>query len=287
MDGSDAAPPESLVSDSDAAEDPRPWQGVLTDAAAPLVAAERRLVREVDRVATGARKVLDVSPPGRSRRRRARARQPLPNLFELHPELQRAARRELGMRTVPVAEILGTAVEGPAQRGGDFLPIRRLRGTDWEARWQRINRAIEELVTLPPVELIKAADGYWVVDGHNRVAAAIRHEQVEVDARVIEYRVPGTSSAERPTAVAAVLGGTQALRAAGQGRPSRTSASVERADQVGELGPSILAAATPGSILREQAADAQESQHTHQREERARAHDVEHGDVHQADQAAP
>jgi hypothetical protein len=99
--------------------------------------------------------------------------EPLANLWELHPEAKRAAIRELGIRSVSVGDIDGTAVEGPGQRGGDFLPLSDRRSEDWRARWQRILRANERLEALPPVELIKFGDGYWVVDGHNRVAAAL------------------------------------------------------------------------------------------------------------------
>ena len=92
---------------------------------------------------------------------------------------------------MPVDQILGTAVEGPPQRGGDFLPLKRRRSADWRGRWQRILSALERLEALPPVELIKFGDDYWVVDGHNRVAAALYIGQVELDAVVEELRLPG------------------------------------------------------------------------------------------------
>ena len=49
--------------------------------------------------------------------------------------------RELGLMSVPVDEIIGTAVMGPAQRGLDFQPLPPFRSKNWEARWQRIRRA--------------------------------------------------------------------------------------------------------------------------------------------------
>jgi hypothetical protein len=150
------------------------------------------------------------------------AHQPLPNLWEEHPESSRAAIRDLGLRSVPVAEIKGTAVAGPAQRGGDFLPLRDRRGDDWRARWRRILQANERLKPLPPVELIKFGDAYWVVDGHNRVGAALYIGQDEIDAVVRELRLPGMP-AEPKTPIAGVLEGSLDLRAAGEGRLTKTA----------------------------------------------------------------
>lgn len=180
----------------------------IADAAAPMLAAARR--------------VIDERPGARVRRVRRLAHQPLPNLWEQHPEAHRAAIRELGLRSVPVVEVRGTAVAGPAQRGGDFLPLRDRRGDDWRSRWQRILAANERLVALPPVELIKFGDDYWVVDGHNRVAAALYVGQIELDAVVQELRLPGMAAAPKAP-IASVLDGSLDLRAAGAGRLTRTA----------------------------------------------------------------
>jgi hypothetical protein len=127
----------------------------------------------------------------RLRALRAAARRPLPSLWDVHPDARRASLRDIGIETVPLEKIRGTAVAGPTQRGGDFLPLRGLRGPNWEGRWQRIRRAVDRLETLPPVDLMKYGDEYWVVDGHNRVAAAKYADQVGIDASVVELRLPG------------------------------------------------------------------------------------------------
>lgn len=155
------------------------------------------------------------------------ARALLTNLWEVHPEARRASIRELGLRNVSVEMIAGTAVEGPAQRGGDFLPLRDRRSDDWRSRWQRILHGIEGMATLPPVELIKFGGEYWVVDGHNRVAAALYTGQVEIDAIVQELRLPGMRS-EPPTPIAPSLEGSLDLRNAGAGRFSRTASRPDR-----------------------------------------------------------
>jgi hypothetical protein len=169
-----------------------------------------------------ARRVIDERPGARVRRVRRMGHQPLPNLWEEYPDAHRAAIRELGLLSVLVSEIKGTAVAGPAQRGGDFLPLRDRRGDDWHARWRRILDANERLESLPPVELIKFADAYWVVDGHNRVAAALYIGQAEIDAVVRELRLPGMP-VEPKTPIASVLEGSLDLRAAGAGRLTRTA----------------------------------------------------------------
>jgi hypothetical protein len=97
------------------------------------------------------------------------------------------------------------------------LPLPAFRSRNWSARWQRILRAIDNLAILPPVDLLRYAGKYWVLDGHNRVAAANYVGQVEVDANVSELVPPGQNPSERSGNLAAALTGTRALRAAGQG----------------------------------------------------------------------
>ena len=196
-----AAPEESRSMLADVA-------ATIADVAAPMLAAARR--------------VIDERPGARVRRVRRLAHRPLPNLWDEHPEAHRASIRELGLRSVPAATVRGTAVAGPAQRGGDFLPLRDRRGDDWRGRWRRILEANERLEPLPPVELIKFGDDYWVVDGHNRVAAALYIGQTEIDAVVQELRLPGMPVETKPP-IASVLEGSLDLRAAGAGRLTRTA----------------------------------------------------------------
>lgn len=192
----------------------------IADSAGPMITAVRR---PVDQVTGGARRMLDQRSGARVRRVRQMGRQPLANMWELHPEARRASIRELGLLTVPAEEIAGSAVEGAAQRGGDFLPLRDRRSADWRSRWQRILGAIESMTNLPPVELLKFGDRYWVVDGHNRVAAALYTGQQEMDASVVELRMPGVRRERTPTAIASVLEGSSDVRQAGAGRLTRVS----------------------------------------------------------------
>jgi hypothetical protein len=161
-------------------------------------------------------------PGVRARRLRRRGRRPLANLYQVHPEARSAAPRELGLRTVDVDRIHGTAVGGPVQRGSDFLPLRPFRSRNWESRWQRLRQANDRLVALPPIDVVRFGDDYWVVDGHNRVASALYNGQVGIDANVVELVPPGRGPSERPGNLAAALTGSRSIRTAGKGRKVAT-----------------------------------------------------------------
>jgi hypothetical protein len=154
--------------------------------------------------------------------RRRDERDVLPSLFNRYPQAMRAPRRRIGLRGVPLERIVGT-MRHPSQNTADFLPLPRLRGTNWRARWQRIARANDRLATLPPVDLVQVGDEYYVADGHNRVAAARRAGALEIDSDVVQLLVPGVS---RPAALAfdaASLYGADEVRQAAGGRLSRTA----------------------------------------------------------------
>ena len=51
---------------------------------------------------------------------------------------------------------------------GEFLPIRRSVGE----RWKRVDRAFHLGVDLPPVELYRVGEGYYVLDGNHRISVA-------------------------------------------------------------------------------------------------------------------
>jgi hypothetical protein len=53
-------------------------------------------------------------------------------------------------------------------------------------RWQSINRAFYQEISLPPVVLYKVGDVYFVVDGHHRVSVARRQGQLFIEAEVRE-----------------------------------------------------------------------------------------------------
>jgi len=163
--------------------------------------------------------------------RRSSERDTLPSLYDVHPGVGTATRRAIGLRSVPVDRIVGTA-RHPSQNTADFLPLPRLRGRNWLARWQRINRAADRLAILPPVDLVQVGDDYYVVDGHNRVAAARQAGGAEIDADVTQLIVPGITTPGQATLDASSLVGTAEVRQAGAGRQSRLVEQRSAIDEV-------------------------------------------------------
>ena len=89
--------------------------------------------------------------------------------------------RHLGLRTIAVRDILGTVGRhGDFDR--DFLPLRR----ELKPRWISIHEARYRGNPLPPVELIKLGDGYFVRDGHHRISVARLYGQEFLEAVVTE-----------------------------------------------------------------------------------------------------
>ncbi len=90
-----------------------------------------------------------------------------------------------------------------------------------KARWQRLRKAQDKLAVLPPIDVFKFGDRYWVVDGHNRVALALYGGQMAIDANVIELVPLGERRTEPIGSLAPSVAASRAVRAAGSGhRPS-------------------------------------------------------------------
>jgi len=156
-----------------------------------------------------------------SGRRRRSERDVLPSLYDVYPGVSTAPRRRIGLRSVDLDRIVGT-MRHPSQNTADFLPLPHLRGQNWEGRWQRITRAMDRMERLPPVDLVQVGDDYYVIDGHNRVAAARRAGGLEIDADVTQLRLPGVTQSGQATLDASSLIGAAEVRQAGEGRQSRT-----------------------------------------------------------------
>ena len=214
-------------------------EGLASSIVSHLQAVAEPVANAVGTVIEAAGQAMSGPAEIAGRIHRAVSQEPLANLYELHPEARKAAPRELGLRFVPVEEILGTAVAGAAQRGSDFLPLRQFRGDNWHARWQRIVRANERLQPLPPVDLVKFAGGYWVVDGHNRVAAVLQNNGAGVDAMVTELVPLDGQASERPTNLLSLMGDIQEMRAAAQGR--RPAMGMRHAEQAAANEPAPVA----------------------------------------------
>ena len=99
--------------------------------------------------------------------------------------------QEMGVRPtlqeVPLDKIVGS-VGRYQDFNGAFLP----RNEALEERWARVDAAREGLVGLPPVDLLKVGDVYFVRDGNHRVSVARSHGEKSIEAYVtpVETAIP-------------------------------------------------------------------------------------------------
>jgi hypothetical protein len=157
---------------------------------------------------------FDERPGARVRRVRRLGAHPLPYLYDVHPDARRRTPRELGVRTIDVADIKGTVVGGARQRGSDFLPLKPFRSLNWLGRWQRLRQASDRLTVLPPIDVLRYDDSYWVDDGHNRVAIALYGGQAAIDADVVDLVDPDRPPSDPPESFASLAEDSRELRAA-------------------------------------------------------------------------
>lgn len=96
-----------------------------------------------------------------------------------------------GVQTVPLNQIIGTATLRFHDFDRAFLPT----NDRIQERWRRVDEAWYKDVPLPPVQLYKVGDAYFVRDGHHRISVAREKGQEFIEAEIIEVktRVPLTS----------------------------------------------------------------------------------------------
>ena len=86
-----------------------------------------------------------------------------------------------GVKTVRVDQIAGSL-----NRYHEFDRVFLPASDTLAERWQRVNRAFYQDISLPPVVLYKVGQVYFVVDGHHRVSVAREQGQLEIEAEVRE-----------------------------------------------------------------------------------------------------
>jgi hypothetical protein len=86
-----------------------------------------------------------------------------------------------GVQTVRVDQIAGSL-----NRYQEFDRVFLPASDKLADRWQSVNRAFYQEVSLPPVVLYKVGQVYFVVDGHHRVSVARKQGQIYIDAEVRE-----------------------------------------------------------------------------------------------------
>ena len=109
----------------------------------------------------------------------------LPSFDQVRQGLPMKRQHSLGLQIVPLEKIVGS--EG---RSRDFDQAFLPRHSHLQKRWISIYKAYYEQATLPPVDLVKLGEVYFVRDGHHRVSVARVWGQDFIDANVIEVDVP-------------------------------------------------------------------------------------------------
>ena len=97
----------------------------------------------------------------------------------------------IGVRQIETSQIIGSV-----SRYNDFDRAFLPRQTHTRSRWESIDRAHFKQIILPPIEVYKIGDYYFVKDGNHRVSVAREKGQVYVDAFVTEVHTTGKITRE-------------------------------------------------------------------------------------------
>jgi uncharacterized ParB-like nuclease family protein len=103
---------------------------------------------------------------------------------EVRQRLQIHGQRSLGLQTIPLDHIIGS--EG---RYGDFDRHFLPKTDHTRDRWMNVNKAALQYIDLPPIDVYKIGDIYFVRDGNHRISVARRLGQRDIDANVTELQV--------------------------------------------------------------------------------------------------
>lgn len=104
--------------------------------------------------------------------------------FEWVRHLHPAGEHPLGVQPIPVENIIGS-VDRYREFDRHYLP----REPHLDERWIGVRAAQLQSQELPPIQVYKVGELYFVKDGNHRVSVARRQGQVYIDAHVIELQV--------------------------------------------------------------------------------------------------
>lgn len=96
-------------------------------------------------------------------------------------------------QTVEVQKVVGS-VGRQQDFDACFLPVR----SSMSERWENVDRAFQKGKELPAVDLYKIGDAYFVKDGNHRISVARYQGAETIDAEVVEFRSPESSSVSIP-----------------------------------------------------------------------------------------
>lgn len=104
---------------------------------------------------------------------------------EVAEKLKLNVRSERGLFDIPVAAIVGS-VGRYTDFNRSFLPLKNID----QERWARVKAAIDDPsgMGLPPIEVYKVGEVYFVLDGNHRVSVARQEGFSHIQAHVIEVK---------------------------------------------------------------------------------------------------
>jgi hypothetical protein len=106
------------------------------------------------------------------------------NLEEVQDTLGSYQQSYLGVRPIPIEDIIGSVARS-SDFDDHFLPLSdRLEG-----RWQALENRYPD-GGFPPISVFKIGEAYFVADGHHRVAIAKQRKVDFIDAEVTEIQTP-------------------------------------------------------------------------------------------------
>ena len=102
---------------------------------------------------------------------------------EVAEKLKLRARTERGLHNIPLDAIVGSV-----GRYTDFTRTFLPRHDNDQQRWAGVKAAVESGEGLPPIDVYKVGEVYFVVDGNHRVSIARQEGFASIQARVIEFQ---------------------------------------------------------------------------------------------------
>ncbi len=102
---------------------------------------------------------------------------------EVVEALGRVSERHVGVRSIPLADVVGTV-----DRAKGFDRSFRPTSNELRARWERIARAMRRGESIPPIDVYRVGGLFFVEDGHHRVSVARAIGLTHIDADVTEVR---------------------------------------------------------------------------------------------------
>lgn len=102
---------------------------------------------------------------------------------EVAEKLRLHVRSERGIQHIPLDAIVGSV-----GRYTDFTRTFLPRRTDDRDRWAGVKAAMEQGGGLPPIDVYKVGEAYFVIDGNHRVSIAHQEGMKTIEARVIEVQ---------------------------------------------------------------------------------------------------